>query len=121
MRRILFSKVGLFDEALPVCEDYDFWLRVSVRFPIYFINRKLIIKRGGHSDQLSNRSWGNDRYRVIALEKLLSDPSLSEEEGQLVLTEMKRKCEILAKGFLKRGNELEAKRFLDMMRQHGIA
>jgi hypothetical protein len=27
-----------FDEALPVCEDYDFWLRVSARFPIFFIN-----------------------------------------------------------------------------------
>jgi len=81
----------------------------------------LIIKRGGHSDQLSNRSWGNDRYRVIALEKLLSEPSISEEERQLVLAEMKRKCEILAKGFMKRGNELEAKRFQDMMRQHGIA
>jgi hypothetical protein len=120
MRRILFSKVGLFDEALPVCEDYDFWLRVSARFPIFFINRKLIIKRGGHSDQLSNRSWGNDRYRVIALEKLLSEPYITEEERQLILAEMKRKCEILAKGFLKRGNELEAKRFLDMMRQHAI-
>src|SRR4030043_1300408 len=94
MRRILFSKVGLFDEALPVCEDYDFWLRVSARFPIYFINRKLIIKRGGHSDQLSNRSWGNDRYRVIALENILSEPSISEEERQLVLAEMKRKSEI---------------------------
>ena len=44
MRKTLFSKVGLFDESLPVCEDYDFWLRVSARFPIFFINRKLIIK-----------------------------------------------------------------------------
>jgi len=35
----LFSKTGLFDEALPVCEDYDFWLRVSARFPIFFINK----------------------------------------------------------------------------------
>ena len=51
-----------------------FWLRITVRFPVFFINRKLIIKRGGHPDQLSQRSWGNDRYRVIALEKLLSEP-----------------------------------------------
>jgi hypothetical protein len=52
---------------------------------------------------------------VIALEKLLSEPSITEEERQLILAEMKRKCEILAKGFLKRGNELEARRFLDMI------
>jgi hypothetical protein len=49
------------------------------------------------------------------LEKLLSEPYITEEERQLILAEMKRKCEILAKGFLKRGNELEARRFLDMI------
>jgi glycosyltransferase involved in cell wall biosynthesis len=80
MKKTLFTKVGLFDEALPVCEDYDLWLRVSARFPIFFVNKKLIIKRGGHPDQLSNRSWGNDRYRVIALEKLLSEPYVRPEE-----------------------------------------
>jgi hypothetical protein len=52
---------------------------------------------------------------VIALEKLLSESYITEEERQLILAEMKRKCEILAKGFLKRGNELEARRFLDMI------
>jgi len=120
MRKTLFSRVGLFDEALPVCEDYDFWLRVSVRFPIFFINKKLIIKRGGHADQLSNRSWGNDRYRVMALEKLLSEPSVGSEERELILKEMKKKCQILSQGFLKRGDELEAKRYQEIMRQYGI-
>jgi len=120
MKRTLFSRVGLFDEALPVCEDYDFWLRVSVRFPIFFINKKLIIKRGGHADQLSNRSWGNDRYRVIALEKLLSEPSVGSEERELILKEMKKKCQILSQGFLKRGDKLEAKRYQEIMRQYGI-
>jgi glycosyltransferase involved in cell wall biosynthesis len=120
MRRTLFSRVGLFDEALPVCEDYDFWLRVAVRYPIFFIDRKLIIKRGGHADQLSNRSWGNDRYRVIALEKLLSEPALGPSETERVLEEMKTKCRILSKGFTKRGNELEGRRYQEMMRQYGI-
>ncbi len=120
MKRTLFSKVGLFDEALPVCEDYDFWLRVSARFPIFFIDRKLIIKRGGHSDQLSQRSWGNDRCRVIALEKLLSEPYIGSEEREMILKEMKKKCSILYKGFLNRGNEIEAKHYQEMMRRYGI-
>ncbi len=119
MRKTLFSRVGLFDEALPVCEDYDFWLRVSTRFPVFFINKKMIIKRGGHADQLSNRSWGNDRYRVIALEKLLSEPAVGPEERELILNEMKKKCQILSQGFLKRGNELEARRYAEIMRQYG--
>jgi len=120
MRRNLFPRAGLFDEALPVCEDYDFWLRVSARFPIFFINRKLIIKRGGHADQLSQRSWGNDRYRVIALEKLLSEHFLREEERKRVLEEMKKKCRILSAGFLKRGNEMEGRYYQEVMRRYGI-
>jgi len=120
MRKTLFPKVGLFDEALPVCEDYDLWLRVSVRFPIFFINKKLIVKRGGHPDQLSNRSWGNDRFRVIALEKLLSDPSLGPEDREWVMKEMKKKCEILSQGFIKRGNDLEGRRYQEIMKQYGI-
>ena len=120
MRKTLFSRVGLFDEALPVCEDYDFWLRVSARFPIFFIDKKLIIKRGGHPDQLSNRSWGNDRFRVIALEKLLSEPYTGPEERELVLKEMKKKCQILSEGFFKRGNEQEGRRYQEIMKQYGI-
>ncbi len=120
MRKTLFSKVGLFDEALPVCEDYDFWLRVSARFPIFFINKKLIVKRGGHSDQLSQRSWGNDRYRVIALEKLLSEPYTTAEERKIILDEMRRKCQILSKGFLKRGNETEARQYQEIMKRYGV-
>ena len=120
MRKTLFSKVGLFDEALPVCEDYDFWLRISARFPIFFINKKLIVKRGGHSDQLSQRSWGNDRYRVVALEKLLSEPYIAPEERKMILDEMKRKCQILYKGFLKRGKEAEAVRYQEIMKRYGI-
>jgi glycosyltransferase involved in cell wall biosynthesis len=120
MRKTLFSKVGLFDEALPVCEDYDFWLRVSARFPIFFINRKLMIKRGGHPDQLSQRSWGNDRYRVMALEKLLSEPYIGTEEREMILKEMKKKCQILHKGFLKRRNEMEGRHYQEIMRRYGI-
>jgi glycosyltransferase involved in cell wall biosynthesis len=120
MRKTLLTKVGLFDEALPVCEDYDFWLRVSIRYPIFFIGQKLIIKRGGHPDQLSQRSWGNDRYRVIALEKLLSEPHITPEEKRMILEEMKRKCQVLSKGFLKRGNDMEGRYYQEIMRRYGI-
>jgi glycosyltransferase involved in cell wall biosynthesis len=120
MRRTLFSRVGLFDEAFPVCEDYDLWLRVSSRFPIFFIEKKLIIKRGGHPDQLSQRFWGNDRFRVMALEKLLSETLTRPEEKEWVLKEMKKKCQILSQGFFKRGNEVEGRRYQEIMRQHGI-
>lgn len=102
MRKELFNKVGLFDERLPICEDYDLWLRVALSFPVHLIDEAFVTKYGGHEDQLSHSDWGIDRYRVTALEKILKDPDLGEFGG-LVIDELRRKCRIVANGALKRG------------------
>jgi len=70
-RREVFDTVGVFDETLPACEDYDLGVRVAHQYPIHLITHPLIIKRGGHADQLSKQYWGMDRFRVRALEKAL--------------------------------------------------
>ncbi|MCX8012187.1 MAG: glycosyltransferase family 2 protein, partial [Desulfobacterota bacterium] len=72
LQKAIFEVVGWFDESLPVCEDYELWLRITARFQVFFINQKLIIKRGGHEGQLSQRFWGNDRFRVEGLEKIIT-------------------------------------------------
>ncbi|MFN6487966.1 MULTISPECIES: glycosyltransferase [unclassified Nostoc] len=41
VRRDCLDKVGLFDETLRSCEDYDLWLRLIEKFPIYFLNQPL--------------------------------------------------------------------------------
>ncbi|HJX09797.1 MAG TPA: glycosyltransferase family A protein, partial [Candidatus Binatia bacterium] len=71
MTKKLFDEKGGFDENFPVCEDYDLWLRVAVDHPVPLIATPMVIKRGGHADQLSHSLWGMDRYRVMALQKLL--------------------------------------------------
>jgi hypothetical protein len=38
----------------------------------------------------------------------------------MVLEEMKRKCQILSKGFFKRGNEIEARYYQEIMKRYGI-
>jgi len=119
MKRSLFDEIGGFDETLPACEDYDFWLRVACRFPVLFIDKKLIVKRGGHADQLSTRSWGNDRYRVMALEKLLRSQNLKAEERRMASGELVRKCHILSRGFYKRGKGEEARRYEELAMQYG--
>jgi hypothetical protein len=108
MRASLFEEIGSFDESLPACEDYDFWLRVAVRHPFHFIKRKLIVKRGGHPDQLSRKYWGMDRFRVQSLQKLLDGKSLDERRSALVREALVKKCEILCKGFVKRDKLAEA-------------
>ena len=70
-RKEVFETIGHFDESLPACEDYDFAIRLAFQYPVYFIDRPLIVKRGGHDDQLSRKYWGMDRFRVQALEKAL--------------------------------------------------
>jgi len=93
----VFNDVGVFDESLPVCEDYDLWLRVSLKYEIGLLPEKLIIKTGGHSDQLSRKYWGIDRYRVLALEKILN-AELDRQQTELVLDEIIKKLTILSKG-----------------------
>ena len=114
----VFDKTGLFDESLPVCEDYDMWLRVSSQYPIVFIDKKLIIKRGGHPDQLSNRSWGNDRYRVEALLKFIKDNHAEERYKRSAREELMRKCRVLANGYLKRGKFQEGGKYLALIEEY---
>ena len=63
--RRLFERVGVFDESLPACEDYDLWLRVSCQYPVYLIDRPLVIKRGGHADQLSRPRAGQISNSIV--------------------------------------------------------
>lgn len=102
MRKSLLNQVGPFDEQLPACEDYDLWLRISLMTPIHLIPEPLIIKRGGHSDQLSQKYWGMDRFRITALEKVLKNPRLADDQKELVLRDIIRRCEILTLGSEKR-------------------
>lgn len=97
MHQRVINDIGVFDESFPVCEDYDLWLRLSLHYQIGFIPEPLIVKTGGHSDQLSRRYWGVDRYRVRALEKILNE-DLAPHQRELVLNEIVKKLTILSKG-----------------------
>jgi glycosyltransferase involved in cell wall biosynthesis len=105
LRRELFEQAGGFDENLPACEDYDLWLRIAATEPIHLIATPLVIKRGGHTDQLSHRFWGMDRFRVTALCKLLDSDVLSSEQRRLAEDVLHMKCEVLAQGARKRGKD----------------
>lgn len=107
MRRRLFERVGLFDETLPACEDYDLWLRVSCRFPVHLIETPLIVKRGGHADQLSRQPM-LDKYRIQSLLKIIHSGLLSIEHYNAAVKVLKQKCRIYAGGCRKRGRPDEA-------------
>ena len=108
IHRRVFETLGAFDESLPACEDYDLWLRIAARFPVLFIEQALVIKYGGHEDQLSTRYWGMDRFRIQSLRKIVADPELSTENRSAAITMLKRKASIYIQGARKRGREQEA-------------
>jgi len=98
MHKSLLNVVGLFDETLEVCEDYDLWLRVALAHKIGLVNKKLITKYGGDSDQLSMKYWGMDRFRVQALEKLFEH---KEGSNVVIVQTLLKKYKLLLKGAIK--------------------
>ena len=109
MHRDLFDLYGLFDPDLPVCEDYDLWLRICSREPVLYVDEPLLLKYGGHEDQLSRRYWGMDRFRIRALEKLILSGALDREALAAALDTLCRKIDIYADGAEKRRRYEEAK------------
>ena len=110
LRRELFDDVGLFDETLPACEDYDMWLRISCRYPVHLIDTPLIIKNGGHPDQLS-RQAGLDKYRIRSLLGIIQSGQLSPIQLSQAVKVLEEKCRIYAEGCRKRGRKDEAAYF----------
>jgi len=105
IRKDFFEELGGFDEAFPACEDYDLWLRITAREPVHYLDQALVRKYGGHEDQLSTTVWGLDRYRIRALEKILSEEILSIKDQILTKEILIKKLRILIVGARKRGNQ----------------
>ena len=120
LRRELFDVHGLFDETLPICEDYDLWLRLTAQHQVALLNEKLMTRHGGHADQLSRSDWGIDRYRVQSIIKILKTEKLSPEDRSATKVVLRKKCEIIINGFRKRGKLQEVERYEKIANQHQI-
>ena len=101
----VFEQVGEFDESLPVCEDYDLWLRISNQYRLGYIEEKLVVKHGGHDDQLSRAYPAMDQYRIVALDKILRHGNLDREARNLTLSVIVEKLNIYINGARKRNRE----------------
>jgi glycosyltransferase involved in cell wall biosynthesis len=117
LHRSIFDEFGLFDPDLPACEDYDLWLRICAQEAVDFVETPLVIKYGGHPDQLSRQHWGMDRFRVYALQKLLESKTLSHTHHCAAIKTLVSKCRILSQGAVKR-HHLERAQYFDGIQQH---
>ena len=96
----IFDDIGYFDEELSVCEDYDIWLRILIKYELGLIDEKLIQKKAGHENQLSFATRLIDKYRIKALSKHI-DSIYGKEIRETIIS----KCDILIKGAIKHNNK----------------
>ena len=90
LHKSIFEEVGIFDEELKVCEDYDLWLRILLEFEVGLLNEKLINKYAGHDEQLGFTK-GLDKYRILSLKKILELCYTSNQKSFLLEQELSRK------------------------------
>ena len=114
LHQAVFDRVGLFDEAMPACEDYDLWLRISPFYKIHIIAEPMILKRGGHADQQSRMIPCLDKLRIHALGKILASGTLTASQQENAFRELEKKCRIYGNGCVKRGKEEEGKYFINL-------
>jgi GT2 family glycosyltransferase len=120
IHRSVFTDIGLFDTGLPACEDYDLWLRISANYPVLLLNQPQINKHGGHEDQLSCAYWGMDRFRIIALQKIIDTGQLSEQNRQLATEMLLKKAAIYLNGIIKRGKTGEADYYRQLIERYQL-
>ena len=104
----VFKNIGFFDEIFPVCEDYEFWLRATLTYPVKLIPLYLTIKEGGHAGQQSQEK-GLDKYRFLAIYKLIKNNQLSCCQLKHALCNLKEKANIYVQGAQKRKKAKEIK------------
>jgi glycosyltransferase involved in cell wall biosynthesis len=116
MRTDLFHEAGGFDEDMAAAEDYDLWLRLLTDHEVGLIDEQLVIRRAGHPGQLSATVPALDRFRVLALSKLLARENLAPGRRIKVCEVLSEKCAIYAKGLERRARVDEADFFLEVAR-----
>ena len=111
-KREIFDKCGIFDENLPVCEDYDLWLRIMLAGEEFgFISTPLVTRYAGHAGQLSTRYEAMDRFRAESLYKLLQMMNIPTDKREKMQKTLHQKAQILLKGAEKRNNNDNIKLF----------
>lgn len=111
IHRSVFEVMGVFDEALPVCEDYDLWLRITAHYEVCLVDEPLIAKQGGHADQLSTSTWGLDRFRARALYACLRQVRLTQEQRTATREALVDRVQIVLQGARKHGNNTVLEEF----------
>jgi glycosyltransferase involved in cell wall biosynthesis len=106
--RTCFDTVGLFDESLPECEEYDLWLRIAKQYPIAFINEPLTV----YTDNPHGVSTDSLAGRLVRLKVLEKEYLRESIPPQLYKKRMSRNYHYVGRHYLKRGKKSEGTQYL---------
>ena len=115
IKKEVFDDYDFFDESLEVCEDYDMWIRITSKEEVGFLDNPLVVKYGGHDDQLSKKYWGMDRFRIRSLEKNLKNNWFTAEQKKSVFNILIKKLSIISNGAKKRHHEENYRKYKDKL------
>ncbi len=99
----IFEDIGLFNENLKACEDYDLWLRIALKYEILFLPVKSIVKRSFLINHLSSEIKHLEFLRLLSLNKLMfKKNNFQYIELKNAYIELKNKFNIVSNGLSKK-------------------
>ena len=96
-----FKNIGLFDEELCECEEYDLWLRIAAQYPMGFINKSLAVYVD-NPDGVSTDSLTGRLYRLRVLEKKYLQDKIP---ANLYARRIADTCHYIGRHYIKRGEK----------------
>lgn len=111
MDRELYESTGGFEGDIEIGEDYEYWLRITPRHEVAYLDVPLTVKRAGYADQLTVKYGHIEFFRISALRRLVDGGYFEGEDLKLARAELSRKCHIYATGSAKRGKDGEAREY----------
>lgn len=115
VRKEFFAAIGLFNEDLRCCEDYDLWLRASSSLEFLLVKAPLTIKEGGRDDQVSYQyRVGMDKFRIYSILSVLLNGTLDHIQRIAALMDLEKKSRVYGQGCVKHLRVEEGKRYLQI-------
>ncbi len=119
-RRAMLLAEGGFNPALPVCEDYELWLRLSVRQPFGLVETPLALRRL-HPDRLSKQCMSrNLAIKARMLQRFYdSDIANGRLRPEVAEPRLARVCHAAARAALRGGDFRSAADLSRASRRYG--
>ena len=116
LRTALLRRFGGFDEQMKAAEDYGLWLRILAQHEVGLLAEPLVMRRAGYwksfgagnAGQLSATVPAIDRFRIVALLKLIAGDEVDPSQRHAVGEVLAEKCAIYAQGLRRRGRTADA-------------